>query len=64
MMKALVLALLATAVAVGSGCGGDGEGNPIRVPDQPEIAGCTDIAARDFSRSANKDDGTCTNSTS
>ncbi|MDA0336418.1 MAG: VWA domain-containing protein [bacterium] len=60
MMKALVLALLATAVAVGSGCGGDGEGNPIRVPDQPEIAGCTDIAARDFSRSANKDDGTCT----
>ena len=57
MMKALVLALLSMAAVA---CTSSSDDNPIRVPDQPEIAGCTDIASRDFSRSANKDDGSCT----
>lgn len=57
-MRARLLALLLSGV-VGVGCGSSGDDNPVRVPDQPEIAGCTDIAGRNFTRSANKDDGTC-----
>jgi len=57
MMKALVLALLSMGAVA---CTSSSDDNPIRVPDQPEIAGCTDIASRGFSRSANKDDGSCT----
>ena len=49
---------LAAAAAIGCG-GGDGR-NPVIVPDEPEIEGCTDIAGTNFSRSANTDDGSCT----
>lgn len=55
----LLLALLTAGLAV-AGCDSGGDDNPVRVPDQPEIAGCTDIAGRNFTRSANKDDGSCT----
>lgn len=51
---ALILAGLAAAI----GCGGGGN-NPVVVPDEPEIMGCTDIAGTNFSRSANTDDGSC-----
>jgi VWFA-related protein len=58
-MRSLVLALLSIGV-VGIGCssGGD-DNNPVRIPEEPVIAGCTDIASRDFARSANEDDGSC-----
>jgi hypothetical protein len=59
-IKATVLVLLTAAVVAGAGCNAGSDDNPIRVPDEPEIAGCTDIASREFSRSANKDDGSCT----
>ena len=49
-----------TACLVTMGCGSDGGDKLVNVPDQPDIAGCTDIAGRNFSRSANKDDGSCT----
>ena len=58
-MRGLVLSLLSIGV-VATGCTGSGDDNPISVPDQPGIAGCTDIAGRNFARSANKDDGSCT----
>ena len=57
-MRRLVVSLLMVSF-VCAGCTGGGGDNPVRVPDQPEIAGCTDIAGRNFSRSANKDDGSC-----
>jgi VWFA-related protein len=59
-IRATVLVLLMVGGIVGTGCNGGSDDNPIRVPDEPEIAGCTDIASREFSRSANKDDGSCT----
>ena len=55
-MKRLAAAL---ACLVAIGCTNKGDVNPVNVPDQPEVAGCTDIAGRNFSRSANKDDGSC-----
>ena len=58
-MRGLVLSLLSIGV-VATGCTGSGDENPISVPDQPEVAGCTDIAGRNFARGANKDDGSCT----
>ena len=54
--QTLFLAGLAAAAAIG--CGGGGK-NPIVVPDEPEIEGCTDMAGTNFSRSANIDDGSC-----
>ena len=54
--NALFLTGLAAAVAIG--CGGGG--NPVDIPGEPEIPGCTDIAGLNFSRSANTDDGSCT----
>ena len=54
--QTLFLAGLAAAAAIG--CGGGGK-NPIVVPDEPEIEGCTDMAGTNFSRSANLDDGSC-----
>jgi Mg-chelatase subunit ChlD len=57
-MKAL--ALLSIVVAIAIGCDSQKAENPISVPDQPDIAGCTDISGRNFSRSANQDDGSCT----
>ena len=59
-MKALLLTLLSIGVIAGIGCDSQSDDNPISVPDQPEIGGCTDIAGLNFSRSANKDDGSCT----
>lgn len=55
-MKRQILTLLCLSFAAGCSTGND---NPVRVPDQPEIAGCTDIAGLNFERSANKNDGSC-----
>ena len=57
-MKRLPAAALSACI-VAMSCGSDSGNNLVNVPDQPEIAGCTDIAGRNFSRSANRDDGSC-----
>ena len=57
-MPRLTSVALLTALATGS-CGTDKEDNLVNVPEQPEVAGCSDIAATNFSRSANSDDGSC-----
>ncbi len=60
-MRRRVLFLMGLAAAAATGCGGGGGGNnPVLVPDEPEIEGCTDMAGTNFSRSANTDDGSCT----
>lgn len=46
---AIALPLLASFAA----CGSDG-------PTEPEVTGCTDIAALNYTRDANQDDGSCT----
>ena len=56
-MRRPVLFLIGLAAA--GGCGGGDDKNPLRVPDEPAIEGCTDIAGTNFSRSANTDDGSC-----
>ena len=59
-MRRQVLFPMALAAAAAIGCGGGGGNNPVLVPDEPEIEGCTDMAGTNFSRSANTDDGSCT----
>ncbi|MEE2657759.1 MAG: VWA domain-containing protein [Candidatus Latescibacterota bacterium] len=58
-MSKTLLPLFAIAIAT-AGCDSGSNENPVKVPNQPEIAGCTDIAGTNYSRRANKDDGSCT----
>ncbi len=57
-MTRRVLSLTGLAAALAIGCGGGGK-NPVDIPEEPEIPGCTDIAGINYSRSANSDDGSC-----
>ena len=54
---------LSLCVVVMTGCGG-GPDKRIIPPDEPEIAGCTDIGALNFQRSATLDDESCAYDTS
>ncbi|MEM9678877.1 MAG: VWA domain-containing protein [Bacteroidota bacterium] len=54
----VVFLLCITLPLVFAGCGDDDEQMDTPIP--PEILGCVDLAATNFDRDANKDDGSCT----
>ena len=52
-----IATLVAISCVLWSGCGDDD--NPVGIPDELQVQGCTDIAATNFSRSATQDNGSC-----
>jgi len=52
-----VAALVAVVVSLLLSCGSDD--NPVGLPDELQVQGCTDIAATNFNRSATQDNSSC-----